>query len=119
MDGEAAVAPSEHARRQPHANGTLGHEQLEHFGTKALFEQFHGNRRQHDEHAIGAKQTVGGKHMDMRVEGHQIAEGLYEQDQARASLDPGTGIGLDQQSLHDMAQLSEQSAPARKERRYL
>jgi hypothetical protein len=50
--------------------------------------------------------------MDVRVEGQQVAEGLNEQDQARTTSHPGAGIGPDQQSLHDMAQLPEQSALA-------
>src|SRR5712691_12550041 len=54
--------------------------------------------------------------MDVRVEGQQVAEGLNEQDQARTPAHSGAGIGSDQQSLHDMAQLPEQSAPARKDR---
>ena len=51
------MAPGEHARRQPLADGVLGHQQLEHFRTKSLFEQFHGNRRQHDKHAVRAKKS--------------------------------------------------------------
>src|SRR3990167_6120016 len=116
VDGEAAVAPGEHARRQPLADGALGHEQLEHFRTKALFEQFHGNRRKHDEYAVGAKNAISSQHMEVRVEGHQIAECLHEQDQSRSPFHLRTGIGLDEQSLHDMAQLPEQSTPARKNR---
>jgi len=54
--------------------------------------------------------------MDMGVEGYQSAEGLYEQNQPRPALHPGADIGLNQQSLHDMAQLAEQSTPAREDR---
>ena len=92
MHGKAAVAPGEQARRQPLADGALGHQQFEHFGTKAPFEQFHGNRRQHDERTVGAKNAIGRQHMDVRVEGQQVAEGLNEQDQARTTLHPGAGI---------------------------
>jgi hypothetical protein len=45
-----------------------------------------------------------------------VSEGLHEQDQPRPALHRGAGIGLDQQSLNDMAQLAEQSTPARKDR---
>jgi len=93
-----------------------GAQQLEHFRTKSPFEPVHRYRRQHDKHTVGTKNAIGRQHMDVRVEGHQIAEGLNEQDQLRTTLDPGAGIGFDQQSLHDMAQLPEQSAPARKDR---
>ena len=54
--------------------------------------------------------------MDVRGEGHKIAECLYEQDQPGTALHRGAGIGLDQQSLNDMAQLAEQFAPAREDR---
>jgi hypothetical protein len=36
MNGEAAVAPREHARRQALADGALGQQQLEHFTSKSL-----------------------------------------------------------------------------------
>jgi len=52
----------------------------------------------------------------VRLQGHQIAECLHEQDQSRSPFHLGAGIGLDEQSLHDMAQLPQQSAPARKYR---
>src|SRR3990172_1255721 len=104
--------------RQPSmlADGVLGYKKLKNFRTKSLFEQFYGNCRQRDEHPIGAKQSVGGQHMDVRVEGHQIAKCLYEQNQPRTAFHLRAGIGLEQQSLHDMAQLPEQCAPARKDR---
>jgi len=50
------------------ADGVLGYKKLKNFRTKSLFEQFCGNCRQRDEHPIGAKQAVGGKHVDVRVE---------------------------------------------------
>ncbi len=65
MDGEAAVAPGEHARRGPLADCALGHHELDYFRTKSLFERFYGNSEQRDEHAITTKQTVGAEHMDM------------------------------------------------------
>jgi len=83
---------------------------------ESRFEQLHGNRRQHDKHAVSAKGAIGCRHMDVRVEGQQIAEGLNEQDQPGTTLDPGAGVGRDQQILHDMAQLPEQAAPAREDR---
>jgi len=56
---EAAVAPGEHAGRLALAENGLRHQQLEHLGTKTLFEQLHRNRRQHDKRAVGAKDAVG------------------------------------------------------------
>jgi site-specific DNA recombinase len=57
-----------------------------------------------------------GQHVDVRVECQQITEGLHEQDHPRTALHCGAGVGVDQQSLHDMTQLPEQCAPAREDR---
>lgn len=53
-----------------------------------------------------------GRATNMRVEGHRIAESLLEQDQPVTALRPGASIDLDQQSLHDMAQIPESREPS-------
>ena len=38
------------------------------------------------EHAVVLKYPVCTKHMDVRVKSHQVAEGLYEGDEARRAV---------------------------------
>src|SRR6266568_2299948 len=111
-DGESTLGPEEPLATLLLSRRTSARTGVRSLDTTSPFEQLHGNRRQHDKHAVRAKNAIGRQHMDVRVECQQIAEGLNEQDQSRPTLHPGAGVGSDRQSLHDMAQLPEQSALA-------
>ena len=104
--------PSQHLLDEGRRDQAFPAQQGKHFRPEPWLEHFARNGRQHGESAVGIESTVRRKHMDMRVEVDEIAEGLDEEDHPRSRAGPGSSIGADEQAFDDVAQLAQQCAPA-------
>jgi len=76
VNGKAAIAPTEHAAAKFLRGHALLDQKIQHRAAKPALEQRLRNWRQWGECAIDAKHPVGAQNMDVRMEAHQVAEGL-------------------------------------------
>ncbi len=56
-------------------------QEIEHFVAQRFAESILGRRREYPKCAGWQKHAIGYQGMDMRVEGHEVAEGLHVQDE--------------------------------------
>jgi len=115
VDGEAAMAPGEPARRQPFADGALATSSLSTSERNPCSSNFTGI-------AGGTTNSPSARKTPLAANTWMCWLNVTRSPKVCTNrINPGrpsiaAPVGLDQQSLHDMAQLPEQSAPAGKDR---
>jgi hypothetical protein len=65
--------------------------------------------RQRDKAPVGQERSVGGEHVRVRVEVHQVAEGLDEEDQPRLATGQHLSVGIGEKPSGDPAQFHSHS----------
>lgn len=86
MDREARVTPVEHALCEPSIQHALGAKEIEQLVAQGFAEKSFGQWWQCPEGAGGQDHAVGDQSMDMRVDGHEIAEGLHVEDESGLTM---------------------------------
>ena len=74
------MPPSQHLFGKGLRDQAFAAQQGEHLGAEPRLDYFARNGRQDGESAAGIEYAVRGKHVNMRIEVDEIAEGLDEQD---------------------------------------
>lgn len=108
VNGEAAMAPGEHLTGQRRQDRFSSNEEAEHLAAQPLAEKRLWGRRQRNEASRSFEDAVSNERMHMGVEVDQLAEGLDEEDEARAGAGHGGAVCLRKRSRDDAAELSEE-----------
>ena len=110
------MGPGEELLPQPLGDRPGLGEEGEHGVLEALLQGGLGHRRQGHEGAVGPERSVGGEHVLMGIEVRQVPEGLHEEDQAGAGAGESEGVGLEETSRGDAAELAQPRPVAAEER---
>ena len=78
---ETRVSPLAHAMGEIGSEGVFFAQEIEHFVAQRFAGSVLGQQRQYPKCAGRKKHAIGYQGMDMRVEGHEVAEGLHVQDE--------------------------------------
>ena len=113
---EAGVTPLEHAFSESGIQHAFRTQEIQYLVSQRLTKRRFRQRRQHPEGAGGQEHAVGNQGVNVRIESHEIAEGLHVQDKGglavrRHHLEAGL-----EECGYQAAEFAEVSATMAKER---
>lgn len=115
VDGEAAVAPAEHLPGERRRDDLSSDEEADDRPAQPLSKERFRDRRQGSEASRSFKDAVGDERVHVGVEVDQVAEGLHEEDEARAGARMRDAVRPRERARDDAAELSEKGSAVGKE----